>query len=266
MPFSIYAIRLFLLGTILALLPVTPAIAQGPKSDAQAVGILAQAFAAMGGASLHAISDLKVLGKVTVQRASGSVSGTAVFEQIGQGMYRVDYQLGTNVETEIVSGSNGSYVRNGIAKRLPYHAVMTRRSSLLPLFTELAVSTDQAFVILLRGLDTLNGLPVYHIRMEKQFPLEPPDKARILSTLSAVEYLIDTDSRCVLAESRQVAVAGDVRNTVAVNRYYSDYRRVGPLLVPHKVSTYVRGHMTTDLSVTSVVFNSGLNPHDFEVR
>lgn len=266
MSFSAYAIRFLLLGTILAHHLEAPASSQGSESDPKAIGIVAQAFAAMGGASLHTINDLKVLGNITVQRAIGTVSGTAVFKQIGDSMYRVDYQLGTDIETEVVNGSRGAILRNGIPKRLPYHALLTKRFSVLPVFTELAVSNVQTYAILLQGIATLNGQPVYRIRMEKRFPLEPTDKARILSNLSAVDYLIDTDSLLVLAESREVPTSGDMQNTVSISRYYSDYRAVGPVLVPHQVSTYVRGQKAMDLAVTVVVFNSGVNPLDFEVR
>ena len=54
--------------------------------------------------------------------------------------------------------------------------------------------------------------------------------------------------------------------TVAVIESYSDFRDVGGLKIPHKISVTFSGRKFQDLTITSLKFNVGLKQEDLGKR
>jgi hypothetical protein len=51
--------------------------------------------------------------------------------------------------------------------------------------------------------------------------------------------------------------------TAKIEMYFSNYQNVNGIAVPFKRSLYVDGKLATDLTLTSIAFNTGLVDSDF---
>ncbi len=237
-----------------------------PQRDPQAVDILEKSFLAMGGPRSQAISDITIMGRTITQRATDQIQGAVTVKLAGRGKSRIDIQTGSETTSYVANGNEVAEVTGGKSQRLPYHTTINKHSSHLPVFSEIADRNDLSYRLFYKGVETINGKSTHHIRIEKEFPGRPPDKAKILGDLSAADLFIDTTSYLLVKRARQVPSVGDAKDTIVVEYYYSDYRAIAGIAVPHLISFYGRGQKISEINITSVAVDTGINALEFEVQ
>lgn len=237
-----------------------------PKRDPQAIAILQQSCLAMGGSVASRISDMTLLGNVTEYVDSKVSQGAFSFKLYGSDKSRTDFTLDGRVVRKVINGTKGAEHRGIEQKRLPYHAILNRYPEYVPTLTEICEWSNPLYRAEFKGVESLDGRSVYHIRVEKEFPGRKADRAAILSELSAADLFVDSTAFLLIKRSRKVPSIANLHRTIMVEQAYEDFRSISSVVIPHRVITYVRGQKTLEIVITSVSFNTGLNPAEFEVR
>ncbi len=259
--------RLVLLFSIFAAIPtalLAQQTAQTIQRDPRALSVLQQSLAAMSvGGQL--VTSVLLSGQVIQQRATDETQGQITLKFAGPDRFRQEVQLGTDSTTEIVNGSRAVELRDGQSKKWPYHSVLSQPLRYIPATSELATALSPLSRVLYLGQETLEGRPVHHVRVEKQFPGRPADKAAILNNLTAVEFWLDATTLLPLKRAQTVPSRETVTITFPVEFYYSDYRTVNGVLLPFHVLMFVRGQKFREIQFTSASVNDPPTMSDFEV-
>ena len=237
-----------------------------PQRDPEAAAILRESCLAMGGPVASGISDMTLLGNVTEYGDSKVSQGAFSFKLNGPEKNRTDFTLDGRVVASVINGTKGAEHRGTEQKRLPYHAILNRRPEYVPMLTEVCEWGNPLYRAEFLGLESLDGRSVYHIRVEKEFPGRKADRAAILSELSAADLFVDSTAFLLIKRSRRVPSIANLRRTILVEQTYQDFRPISSVVIPHRVITYVRGQKASEVIITSVSFNTGLSPAEFEVR
>jgi outer membrane lipoprotein-sorting protein len=256
---------LFLFSILLCISVAAQQTSSPSARDPQAMLILHQAISSVGGTTWQGITDATLFGQVAEQRAIDQVQGTITFQVTSAGKCRVDMSIEGESISYIVNGNRGFEVFGGKTRRLPYHSVLNHHLKYLPVFSELTQVGDPAYQVSYLGTQTLNGHAVHHIHTERMYRGQTREQAKVLSRLSATELYIDAQSFLLLKRAQVVPSAINIENSILMEQYFSDYRAIGGVLVPHTVSIYVGNQKVREITFTSVTFNTGVSPAIFEV-
>jgi len=94
------------------------------------------------------------------------------------------------------------------------------------------------------------------------------DEDRISSVVSPQEWYLDATTGLPLrVEFRVPEISHDITHPLDYEAEafdFSNYQRVGGMLVPHSLAAYSQGSPKAVIMVTSVNFNQGLSPTEFD--
>lgn len=253
--------RLLRVVPLAAALLAIPVSAQSlPKRDPQALAVLQQSFAAMGGGIPN---DVVAVGSVSIAAGASTDAGTVRIRvrgfdqsveelQMPQGTLKRTYSRGRAADHE--------------GKRLSFEAALSSQSVAFPsqIIAQALSDAETSFEYV--GLETsADGVQAHHVRFWRTFATS--EKLRPLSPLSTKDLYIDaaTSLPARLAyEQRDSHGPGAV--VFHVDVVYSDYRTVGGLVFPFRGERFLNGTswIVTDLKAISL--NTGLSDLDFKVR
>lgn len=254
----------FLLG------PKAPLAAQAtPQQDPQAATILRGSLSAMGAwgylqGTLQTTSGVSVqdsLAKGTVSLWDGT-SSSITLKTKGIGLVRSDLSMNGN-ETAVVANNGSGYVlRGGSKSNLPLWVTKYRRAGHIPVLSRMADYAQPNTKLTYVGLETIAGASVHHIRISS-LPTDgtPPDLEDLISEF---HVFIDATSMLPVKTLSFDLSAGAMQNRVPIETYFGDYRSIQGILVPFRVTRYLRGQKQMDIVLTSVQLNVGLSNADFQ--
>ena len=136
-----------------------------PQRDPQAVAVLQNSIAKMGGSAAVAnVTDAVVTGSVAPTSGSSAKSGTFKWETAGA-EYRYDFQLGATTQSFLSGHGQPANIHNGAVSALsPQIALSNSALHLPPLVLASAIANNMLSVVL-GGKTTVNGSPAIKVRI-----------------------------------------------------------------------------------------------------
>jgi len=245
---------LFLFFLSLATLSPVHAIAAPAtsQSDPSAIAWATQAMTVLtGGQTVNGISA-----KGNAVRLPDQDSGTIALSASGLTVSRLDLSTTTGVRSEIRTSGNRGPAGEWIdieGQHHPYaqHNCWTDAAWFFPELTMLSAYSDPTVVFTDLGQETHQGLTVEHIQVYRTFSDRNPDIARVLSRLSTVNYYLESQTAIPIAISFDVHPDNNEGTAIPVEVRYSDYRRIGGVLVPFEIDRYLNRSPLLQISLTS---------------
>lgn len=234
-----------------------------PASDPQALSYAAQSIAAL----THgiALSDVALSGDAIWVIGPDRDTATVTLIASGRTESRVDIQLAGGSRIEVRSslggGPEGQWT-NADGKHGLYasHNCWTDPVWFFPALSSIGNFADSASLFSYVGKETWNGLSAYHLRVYRS-----SKNFKDLAQLSTMDFYLDPGSFLPLGISFKTHSDIDVRNDIATQILFADYRSVNGLQIPFRIQRHLGGNVL-DVTVTGVNFNSGISDSTFSIR
>lgn len=240
---------------------VLPLSAQQPPpapKDPQAVSILSQALAAVGGAAIiNAISEYTATGNAVYHMAQ-DVNATITIRGKGLDQLRVDSNLPTGIRSEIEnSGSTSIKAEDGQVGGFSFQPPMNPGRFVLPYLIFTTALNSPYYSVAYNGITQQEGYSVHDLRIQFVRPgLADPNWR--FQAYHTIDFFIDTTTLQVRM-SREIVPSHNVRKI-----RYSSYASVSGLLVPFSIREEVAGVERAAIQLTQISFGTGLQDSDFQ--
>jgi outer membrane lipoprotein-sorting protein len=230
-----------------------------PSNSPQALTVLRQAVTAMGGS---APGDSTASGTITITAGSLTENGTIVVLTRG-GDQTFEQILTAEAGTVVYSQGSASQVQGAIVTQLPMELVVTAQCPDFPLPLLVSVLNGPNSAYKYVGLETLNGVSVHHIQFWNSFASTP--QLSVLAGFSRRDIWVDATSGLPLRISYIDHPAQGAVAATSVDVTFSNYTTFGGVLYPTTIQKSLNGTPWATITITSVVFNTGLTDANFPV-
>lgn len=232
--------------------------ATAPTRDPQAIGVLRQALAAMGG-SLPA--DSVATGTVTIIEGSRTEEGTIRVATRGPDQSVEDITTPGDRRVLVYSRLSGAQTSAGATRLLSFEAAATSHSSdsPLPLIAWALTSPDAAMSYV--GLESANGQTFHHLRMWNTLTSVPQLQPSAASTAKDMWIAASTGLPLKLAYEKREGGGSSPRLRMEIS--YSGYQPFGGVLFPTQIQKKFNGMVWTTIQISTVTLNNGLTDSDF---
>jgi hypothetical protein len=244
--------------TLLVLVNVA-AFEDQPRRDPQAVAVLQQAVAVLGGEAAYAqVRDAVTTGMIGAAPGSSARTGSFVWKVAGE-EFRREFRSGSS-EAVTVSGSGSpTHTRDGKSKRIAYHVVLASPPLHLPglvLYRQLA---SREYSMKFIGTETVAGRAAVHI----QTCLE---RTEVSTLITVQEWFFDAATGLPLRVEFRIPDTKIASDYIEAAAEFSDFRAVNGLLLPFRITSYHDKQLWTVAQVGSVAVNAGVNPAEFAAQ
>lgn len=236
-----------------------------PQRDPQAVAVLQQAIATMGGSpAIGAVQDLTGSGTITYYWAGSEVNGPVTLRGKNGEEFRLDADLPQGTRSWIVSDGQGSLQEaTGQKTSIPFSNSWNLANLSAPNMALLAALNDSSFSIVMAGQPVVGGKQLYDVRLQKSFG-STDDPSGSLSKWSQRDYLIDPATLMVVAAQDTQYSNDSPRHTFRHQIAFSDYRPANGALFPFSITETIEGQQTWTIQLSSITLNSGLTDSTFQ--
>lgn len=262
---SLLVLALFLLAIPILSAQQRPTAPTPPPQDPQAVSVLRQSLAAIGGQTIASIQDTVVHATTTPAPDAGGESGTVTITTKGARLMRSDGSGGAknatviyNAGRETRSSGNGwltSPSANSNHKRIEHLPA-------LMLAYEIARGDVSTAYI---GEETIATRPVHHIRLSRVSQRGDAMDA-MLARVSRLDVYIDAQTFLIAKVAFPHASEIDWRISFPIEIYYDQYSTVSGIAVPFRQRYFFNGKPISELQITSVAINQGTPDSLFEAK
>jgi hypothetical protein len=233
------------------------------QRDAQAISLLQQSLAVMGGANLAAIQDTRTTVQFRNNAANASFPFTATITTKGANLLRVDSQFPEGTSTFVISDTDASSETPGkdISKfsRLSLGSLII---SHLPVLMIQAQSNTVGAQIRYIGLEQDGASSVYHLTIQQ--PLKATDD---LGTYDApCDIFVDAKTSLITKMIGRIRPPLDLTITEEFEVRYGDYRPVGGILVPFVVAYSIGNDFVSEQRVLQFEINTAVPSSIFDAR
>lgn len=205
-------------------------------ANVTAKSVLDKYIAAIGGQK--AVSEVKSI----FTTSSGTVQGMALemtSKTTTNNQMALEMKaMGTTMMKQVINESGAYIVQQGQRKDITGDDLKDMQSGAVP-FEELSLANNKE--ISLGGIENINGSDAYTIKSGK------------------TTYYFDVKSGLKVAEAKELEQAGQKMTQMT---YYSDYKEVKGVKVPHKILLNVG--VEIELTTSDVKINEGITPEDFK--
>jgi len=230
----------------------TSASPANPVRDARALAVLSQCAVTMG--SVGPADSYLATGQI--EYADGQTPPADVVIK-GLGADRVRRELSGGQSVWIVNRGRGSASVNGRPHKLPdSHTKYFRPEHNPAALCSLDAARAMMHVAYV-GVESVNSKPAHHIRFfaTSQDPNE--------NVISDFHLFVDAQSFLVVQTKTFAFSSEAIENRSDWETYYSDYRRVGTVLLPFRIDNSLRGQRLLTLTFTSVRNDVPASDKDF---
>lgn len=236
----------------------SPLVAQ--PGDSQAIALVTQSVAAMGGT---APPDSVANGTVNTTTGGQTDSGTVRILTRGVDQSSLEYMTGSLNQREVYSQGSGSDVTvNGVTPQsLEFSSTSQACEFPLPLLLGAQQNPDTVFQYV--GLETVNGVAAQHVRFWNSYAsiaaLQP------LAEFGVRDLWLDATTNLPVKFAFQRRAADGSVPAVAIEVVLSNYQNVNGILYPFSIEKVVSGNLWAIITIQSVTFNNGLTDADFPI-
>ena len=227
--------------------------------DPQALALLAQCAGAMGVPG--PVFDVYAEGQL-VSTDARDPARTLVIKSKGADRVRYETSSTDRQETYVVNRGRGHELRAGMREPLPAHTTGYHRPEHIP---ALACQIDIArpnMSIRYVGLETIGAQPVHHIK----FTATPRGNAfdPLEEVTSEFHVFLDAQSLVVIKTQTWVFAPDAIENRSLWEVYYGDYRVVGGVLMPFRLTRFAGGRKHDDITFSAVRLDAAIADSEFE--
>jgi hypothetical protein len=236
------------------------------QRDAQAISLLQQCLAAMGGAQALLLQDSVAIGQAQTFLPDGStVTLPIVKKSKGTKMVRTELQRPEGTRVRVVNaGTGGIQNPDGTTRRLFSNNTVAERIEHIPALSILSEWQSSNIEVRYVGTDAVNGSPAQVVAISL-IPTLDPKWADFYRTTTQTLFYIDQAKALVSKIQYQNFAENDSNISEKVEIFLTDYRPVSGVLVPFTQSYYADGRLLSTVTLTSVTFNTGLSDSEFAV-
>lgn len=244
----------------ISILVLSPGLSaqQAPQRDPQAVAAVQQAIAALGGAqALAAVADSVAVGQIAPTPGSWVKTSNFVWKDSGA-EFRRERQTATATQVLLSGHGQPSATSNGITKKLFYHMTYTTPPFYVPGVVLLRELSDSRYSLILLGPATVSGRSAIRVRTSLQ--TNP-----VAAAVTQQDWFLDVATGLPLRVEYRLPSTADAADFQSAAATFSDFRQVSGVLVPSSIAGEQQGAAVSLVTVTSVTFNSGVNPAEFDL-
>jgi hypothetical protein len=253
-------IRVCAIFSALLLLPGTIDSQQATTASTQAVTILAQSLAAMGGSA--SLTDIVLTG--TVERILGSddETGTVTYKAVATAN-RLDLSLSDGTRSEIRNNASinpaGNWIGpDGVVHEILLHNLQTD-AGWFPVYTLANVASSLEGVLSYVGPETKNAVSVIHIRFSQPQQNAPASIATLQQHLTQMDFYLDSSTLLPVALDFNTHPDNNALLDIPVEIRFSEYRTTNSLTIPFHVQQFLNGTLFLELQFQQASINSGLS-------
>jgi hypothetical protein len=236
------------------------------QRDVQAISLLQQCLAAMGGAQALLLQDSVAIGEAQTFLPDGTtVTLPIVKKSKGTRMVRTELQRPEGTRIRVVNGGVGG-IRNpdGTTRKQFSNNTVAERIEHIPALSILSEWQSSNIEIRYIGPDTLTGNPAQVISVSF-IPTSDPTWTEFYRTTTQALFYIDQSTGFVSKIQYQNFAERDSNVSEKVEIFFSDYRVVSGIQFPFKQASYADGRLRSTVTFSSVAFNTGLSDAEFAV-
>jgi hypothetical protein len=242
--------------------PTSAQAATQSQRDPRAVALASRSLAALTGKIT--LTDLTLQGSVAYRAGSDQQTGSVLVLARGNVASNLTLNLSGGPRNEMRNGPAGVWSGiDGVRYAMALHNCWPDADWFYPALSFQALSTDPGLGLAYVGPETKNGLSVVHIRLFRVVPNQAPSVTTTIETLSTEDLYVDASSYVPLFLDFNLHPDADLSRNIPVEIAFSDYQRMGGIVVPAHVQKFFNGTLLLDLTLTSAAINSGLPASDF---
>lgn len=229
-----------------------------PQRDAQALAVLQNAVAAMGGsAAVSQVADTVISGNIQLSPGSAAQASTFTWKTAGPN-FRYEFKSGTTTQIFVSGHGNPANARNGTVKALSPLIALANPPLHFPLLVLASVAANSNYSVTLGGKTTVNGTPAVKVHIFLNTDM-------LSALVSAQDWYFDAVSGLPLRVEHRLPDNHRPEHYVQATEDFADFRIVSGLLVPFKITSYESGSLVAVETISSVSFNNGLSSTEFDV-
>lgn len=228
-----------------------------PVRDPQAIAVVQSAIAAMGGIGVASgIQDLTVQG--TLQDVTGTSGQTIGFTWRNSGSeFRQELQqAGTTVRISLSGHGTPGDFRNGAWVSPPYHESRANLPYYVPIYVLYSEISNPSYTLSYVGSTTVGGRPAIQIHT--------CDESDLFSHMVLPQdWYFDSASGLPLQVNFRIPSDTDAATSQAGTIQFANFQVVSGVAVPFQI-TLQEGPVSSTQIVSSVQFNTGISPSEFD--
>jgi len=233
-----------------------------PQRDPQALAVLQQAVAAMGGPTAMAqIQSVVAQGSVVPAPGTSAPSGSFIWEDqftTQSHEFKATFQSGSLTQVFVSGHGSPGLVSNGkITKFAPYVASTTLPFH-IPAVVLAGLLANTNCNIAFLGPTTLNGQTAVHIHLHIDTDL-------LQLTSSVQDWYFDPNTALPLRVEYRIPDTHLAFKYATIDADFSDYRAAQGSLIPFHIATSEDGNPRNTFSIASVSINSPVSTSDFDL-
>jgi hypothetical protein len=238
----------------------TLAAPQTVARDPQALNLIASSLKALTGST--AVNDATLQATASYVAGSDEESGTATLTARGNQESLVQLNLSGGTRQEIRDGPAGAWSGpDGEAHSMALHNCWTDASWFFPALTLEAIAADPTLAVAYLGPDTSKGATLLHVQVARLLPGQSAGATALIQTLSTMDIYFDPQSFLPLVLDFNTHPDVDANQNLPVEIQFGNYQKSNPSadgLVPFRVQKFLQRTLLLDLTVSSVLVNSGV--------
>jgi outer membrane lipoprotein-sorting protein len=259
--------QVFSLFPILLLLPAS-LTAQGTQlvpKDAQALAIIEQSRAAMGGvAAMLSYQDSVATGTLLLTGPKPQ-QWPIVLKSKGRTLVRVELQKPKGQATRILNSGRAVLLEaDGRRRNLVGNNTLAEGVGHIPLLSFLADAEKPEVAVEFAGPGKVNGASTYAVALNLS-SLTSQQQTDELRAMTRTIFHVDQTTGLVTKTEETQFAENDTGAQQKVETLFADYRPVNGILVPFRQSMYADGQLEAELILDSVSFNVGLSDSEFQI-
>jgi hypothetical protein len=228
-----------------------------PARDPQAVTLIASSLKALTGGV--AVNDVTLQASATYVAGSDEESGTATLTASGNRQSLVQLNLSGGTRQEIRDGPAGAWSGpDGTAHSMASHNCLTDAPWFFPALILEALQADSTLGVAYLGPVQWNGLATIHLQFFHIVPGQTPAMTAQIQSLSTLDLYLDPKSLLPLALSFNTHPDTDASTNIPVEIQFGNFQNSNGALVPFHIQKFLQRTLLLDLTVSSVVLNSGV--------
>jgi hypothetical protein len=208
--------------------------------------------------------DMSASGKITYPLGDTSEADSATLTIFNGDRFRLDVQTPQGTRSTRIVGGSGATLRSDGSKDflLPFTAAQG-----LVAFPQLRVATFPTSQTSLydKGLQSVDGTTLHRLAVEHPLGKPPsalPSAKATVPPSVVTDLYFDPASHLLMKSVASIKLSGMGSDFIRCTTY-EDYRKVGAVLVPFRISESLNGQVQWTLQLDSVALNTGLAQTNF---
>jgi len=256
-------VRRFLCFSLFTMLAVVVSAQQIALKADPSAEILQRMAAATGWNATSTPSSLAIAGTTTFESSEDRSSSPFSVRATSTGKFAHEYTSSSGKKARLVVGDSGNAISRDTKQRsLPPHAVMAMAKAFFPFYGAMGNVERGDLRSEYVGLDTVNSRATYQIRLN--YVVRDPNSANevLQAKLNAIVVWIDTATFLPVQIEYKHYASTNLSAYMVRRRLYSDFRKVGEVLFPHRQEETNEG-VRIVYEVSAVEINPPLQSSDF---